>query len=165
MFTDTYRESSEHAQCDDQSTVLPSKQDENTKLAGKIAQKLMVDIAPSYVYFWVTLLEDPDLEYNDMQKKLLENSLVMIDQKRIEKANELLKKLNQSLGGQSYVALYNLAITEEALGNVEEALKLLQMAENTAMNLGEINEEISTAITRTKKNLAELEKANKQLQK
>ncbi len=162
LFAKTYTASSKKTRCDDSSKVLPTKSQQNTALAGDIAKQVLRDIAPSYVYFSVTLLEDPDLDYSDAQEILLENALELIEQKRVEKARELLQKLNNSLGGQSYVALYNLAVTEEALGHVEEAYHLLQQAEDIALQTALV-EEISVALERTKRNLNEQRKAQKQL--
>ncbi len=162
VFANTYGESAKYSHCSDDSGVLPSKKEVNTKLAGRIAQDLIKDIAPSYIYFSVTLLEDPDIDYSDREEKIFENSLMLIENKRIEKANELLKTLNTSLQNRSYVALYNLAVTEEALGNMDEAYNLYRKAEDLSL-MNEPNEEIMKAVKRAQKSLKEQKKAKKQL--
>jgi len=162
-FADTYEASTKFKHCTDDSVVLPSKKEANSELAKIIAHKLVVDIAPSYVYFTVTLLDDADVDMNKKQEKLLDNALKMIKHKRIEKANEMLTKLNKQLNSSSYVVLYDLAVTEESLGNVEKAYKLLKKAEDLALETEGVVDEIAIAMKRVKKNIAEKNKANKQL--
>ena len=162
-FANTYSASKKYKHCEDDNKVLPSKKDANTELAGSIAQALIKDIAPSYVYFKVTLLDSEDVDFNDKQEKLFENALDMIKLKRIKKANQLLHKLNNTLGSRSYVVLYDLAITEEALGNVKTAYNLLKRSEEISLETKGVVEEVAIAMKRVKNNLRELEKANRQL--
>jgi len=162
LFTNNYSASNKLTKCIDQNKVLPTKQAQNTKLAANIAKQLIKDIAPSYVYFKVVLFDDPDVDYAPKDKLLLKSSLTLIKAKRIEKANKLLKKLVKHTKNKSYVSLYNLAVTEEALGNVKGALDLYKQAEDISL-LTKPQDEISQAIIRAEKNLAELNKANKQL--
>ena len=163
IFTDTYDASAKYKHCEDDSRVLPSKQEANSKLAGVIADKLIKDIAPSYIYFRVTLLDDLDVELTDAQEKIFENSLDMIKHQRIEKANKMLSKLNEQLNSSSYVVLYNLSVTEESLGNIQKALELLTKSEELALEKEGVIEEITVAVTRMKNNLKEQLKVNKQL--
>ena len=162
LFTNNYSASSKLTKCTDQNRVLPTKQAQNTKLAANIAEQLIKDIAPSYIYFKVVLFDDPDIDYTAKDKLLLKSALALIKAKRIKKANELLKKVVKHTKNQSYVSLYDLAVTEEALGNVKGALDLYKQAEDISL-LTKPQDEISQAINRAEKNLAELNKANNQL--
>lgn len=162
MFSNTYEASMKQSHCADDDNVLPSRKEAGTTLAGSVATQLLKDIAPSYVHFTVKLLDDPDIEYTDAQEKLLENALALIKQDRMDKANGLLSKLNDSTRGTSYVALYNLGVTEEALGNVAIAYELFKKAEDISL-MTEIIDEISLAVKRSKRNLAEFNKTKKQM--
>ncbi|MFA9374340.1 MAG: hypothetical protein ACERKK_09285 [Poseidonibacter sp.] len=162
IFTKNYSASNKIKKCIDQNIVLPTKRDQNTKLAGYIATQLVKDIAPSYVYFTAELMDEPDIDYTDIQKGLLKTSLVLIENKRLEKAEKLLKKLNKLTNFKSYVALYNYGIVNEALGNVEEALNLFKKAEDISL-MTKVEENIAIAIIRAEKNLIELQKSKKQL--
>ena len=163
LFTNNYSASSKLSKCIDQNKVLPTKRAQNTVLAADIAKQVLKDIAPSYVYFKVVLLDDADIKYSKKDKLLLKSSLALIKGKRIKKANKLLQKLAKHTKNKSYVALYDLAVTEEALGNVKGALDLYKQAEDIALDVGKTLEEISQGIIRAEKNLAELNKANKQI--
>lgn len=162
IFTKNYDASNKLTHCVDDNRVLPTKNDYNSKLAANIAKQLIKDIAPSYVYFKVVLFDDPDTEYGAINETILKTGLALIKNKRMEKANSVFRKLNKNTKGQSYVALYDLGVTEEAMGNVKRALELYKQAEDISL-LTEPQEEISIAIRRSEKNLTELNKANKQL--
>lgn len=163
IFTQTYLASRKYKHCTDDKEVLPTKKDANTKLAQEIANKLIVDIAPSYIYFTVKLLDDLDIDVTSKQEAKFEIALKMIDLKRIQKAHDILDKLNNQLKSKSYIVLYNLSITEESLGDVKRAYKLIQKAENISLETEGVVEEIAIAMSRIKKNLAEKNKADKQL--
>lgn len=158
LFAKTYKTKSNYTHCSDDKNILPNKRTENTRLAGIIANKLILDIAPSYIYFNVTLLDDVDIELNDKQKHIFKNALTMIKQKRIKKANQMLSKLNNQLNQKSFVVLYDLAITYESLGDIQKAYQLLEKAENISLESGDMIEEISIAIKRVKKNIVEKQK-------
>ena len=162
LFTNNYSASNTLSTCIDQNTVLLTKEAQNIKLAANIAKQLIKDIAPSYVYFKVVLLEDPDIDYTTKDKLLLKSSLALIKVKRVKKANELLKKLVKHTKNKSYVSVYNLAVTEEALGNIKGALALYIQAEDISLS-SKPQDEISQAIIRAEKNLNELNKVNQQL--
>lgn len=163
IFSRSFSKSSQATHCADDNNVLPSKDVVNTNLASEIAENLISIVAPSYVYYEVTLLDDEDIGFTKENSKTLKTALELLKNKRVDKANEILKKLNNILENKSYVVLYDLAVTEEALGNVYEAYELFQKAENIALEKNEVIEELSLAITRLKQNILEFEKAQKQL--
>lgn len=163
LFAKTYKTKSAYKHCSDDKNILPNKRSENTRLAGIVANKLILDIAPSYIYFNATLLDDLDIELNDKQENIFDNSLTMIKHKRIKKANQMLSKLNNQLNQKSFVVLYNLAITYESLGDIQKAYQLLEKAENISLEVGDIIEEISIAIRRVKNNLIEKQKVLRQI--
>ncbi len=163
LFTNNYSQSKKLKKCSDQSTVLPTRRDQNTKLAANIAKQFIIDIAPSYIYFTAELMDDPDIEYTKKNEAYLKSALALIKNKRIKRANKLLKSLVKDTKNRSYVALYNLAVTEESLGNVKTALALYKRAEDITLSIGEIEENIAFGINRAEKNLIELEKTKKQI--
>ena len=165
IFSGTYPATTKIGHCDDDNIVLPTKNEQNALLAGQISQDILKDIAPSYVSFVVTILDSEDVSYTSAQSTKLKMAIELIKNKRLDKANEVLTSLNNELQGQSCTALYNLAITEESLGNVENAYNLYVKAENISIGKGKVIEEISASVLRSKSNLAELEKAKNQLVK
>lgn len=163
LFTRSFSKNSKATHCADDNNVLPLKEAVNTNLASEIGDNLIKIVAPSYVYFTVTLLDDEDIDFTREQSKTLKTALELLKMERVEKANEILKRLNNSLENKSYVVLYNLGVSEEALGNIYEAYELYKKADNIALNQNEVIEELSIALGRVKQNINEFEKANKQL--
>lgn len=163
IFAKAFTKNSSLSHCEDDSKVLLNKKDANTQQAGHIADELVKLVAPSYVYYTVTLLDDEDIKYTSEQSKQLKMALELIKNERTDKANEVLKSLNNTLGGQSYTTAYDLAVTEEALGNLYAAYELYQKAESLSLAKGKVIEEIAFAMTRAKDSIEQFEKANKQM--
>ncbi len=163
IFAKSFSKNSKETHCADDNKVLPSKESVNTKLASEIANNLITIIAPSYVYFSVTILDDEDVDFEKDQSKQFKVALELIKNDRISKANEILKGLSNSLQNKSYTILYDLALTEEALGNIYQAYELYTNAENIALKNGEVIEEISMALKRVQQNIKEYEQAQKQI--
>lgn len=154
IFSKTYTHSFEKSRCSDEKHVLYSQHEAAGHLAESIAAALVKDIAPSYVSFDVVVLEDPYIEYTDEQENLLENALELVKQHRIEKAKIVFSMLVSSTKSKSIVALYNLGVMQEALGEYEEAYKNYERAETLSFQI-EIVPEVSQAVDRTKKHMAE----------
>lgn len=161
LFAKTYSKQTEYEHCSDDSNSLPSKKYVNTILAKLIAKDIIKDIAPSYVYYDVTILDDLDIDLTSAQEILFDNALKMIELKRLQKANQMLQRLDNQTEHQSYVIIYDLAITYEALGNIKKAHNLLLLAENIAIDKGKIIDEITTSIHRVQKSINERTKASK----
>jgi len=163
IFGNSYSKEAKYSHCKDDSNILPSKKEANTRLAGEIAKEIAKDVAPYYVSFSVTLLDDEDVKFTKEQSKKLRTALELIKAKRNDKANEILKILNDELMSQSYVVLYDLALTEEALGNIENANNLYIKAEQIAIAQNEVVKEISETVVRSKNNLIEFTIAKEQM--
>ena len=78
IFADRLSKNSEHKHCSDYSSALPSADMAAQKLAVAMANEFTHKLTPHYRTFSVVLLEEPDLDYDDKQEKLLEVSLVYI---------------------------------------------------------------------------------------
>lgn len=156
IFSERYLEEETQSACGSQRSLLDDKQTKNSALAQKVAQRVLKDIAPSYMTFSVTLLEDLDKELTTSQENRFSNALKMLENSHYKKAQELLMQLHYEVS-QSFVILYNLGVTFEALNNLNEALKLYIQAEKLAIEK-ELPEEISEAILRIKHNQNERNK-------
>ena len=122
--TDTY----EH--CSDDSRVIPSQSIASQRIASALANQFTYKLLPHYKNFEVELLDEPDLDYSDEQEELLEIALEYIEQKRYNRAQELLFQLIDSTKEQSYVAFYNLGVLKEAEGNYKEAQEYYTKADS-----------------------------------
>jgi curli biogenesis system outer membrane secretion channel CsgG len=145
IYADTLAKNLEWSHCEDDSRAMPSKEMGAQQIANNIARRFAYKLTPHYRYFNVTLLEDPDLDYNDRQEALLENSLIYIEQGRYDKAEKLLVDLINSTGKQSYVPFYNLGVIKEAQGKYVEAQNFYGVADNLML---EPVDEINAAVLR-----------------
>jgi TolA-binding protein len=162
IYADTINKTGEWAHCSDDSRPLPSSQMAAQGLADSIGNVFVYKLVPHYVYFSVELLESPDLEYSELQEKLLENSLAFIKQSRYDKAEDLLNRLVDSTGEQSYVPLYNLGVIKEAQGKYEESKALYIKADKLTI---EPVEQINKAINHIDKIIDQNKKALSQINK
>jgi len=159
LFLQTYQEKQSLSQCNN-GVFLPSKQEYNTQLAQRIAQKVLKDLAPNYITIKVSVLEKIDITLSKPQLQHFENALELLSQERFTAAKTLLEELNTQTKALSYVILYNLALCYEALHDVIRANNLYHEAEIKSLNSGVI-EEISNAIIRTDKTLKEEARTSK----
>ena len=140
IFADTLSESENYKHCSDDSRSIPSTSMAAQKMSVSLANKFTYKLTPHYRSFRVTLLEDPDLDYNDAQEDLLKVSLEYIKKRRYDKAENLLMKLINSTASQSYVPFYNIGVIKEAQGNYKEAEEYYSNADNLMVKpVDEIN--------------------------
>ena len=140
IFADNVRRQQQWSRCADDARSIPSKQAGAQHLANSIANSFVYRLTPHYQYTSVILVEDPDIEYTDLQERLLENALLYIEQSRYDKAEQLLSRLIESTDSQSYVALYNLGVIYEARGDFIEAKHYYDAAEKLTIDpVDEIN--------------------------
>jgi len=162
IYSDNIAEDAVYKKCRDDNRALPTKESVGEMLASSIAKSFTYKLTPHYRYFKVVLLDDPDLDYTDKQEDLLEFSLKYIEQNRYDKAIQLLMELIDSTNQQSYVALYNLGVVEEALGHYGKAKKYYEQADRLVV---EPVEAISIAINRINAAISEYDLTMKQLQR
>ena len=162
IYADTINKTAAWKHCSDDSHTLPSTTMASQRLASSIANDFTYKLLPHYVYYKVSLLEDPDLEYTDRQKELLKTSLLFIKQRRYDRAEKLLQELIDSTNEKSYVPIYNLGVLREAQGDYEGAQKLYKKAD--ALTFKPV-EEINVAINHIQKIIEANNKALKQLKK
>jgi hypothetical protein len=162
-FSKTYEKSKNIEHCEHDINTLDNKSLINSQLANDIAKALMLDISPSYIYYKVTILDEVDIKLNKKDEDRFEMALKLIYNKRINKAQEVLKQLNIKTAHSSYVLLYNYALTKEALGNLYEAKELYEKAEDKALSSKGFVKEISNAINRLRNSINEFEKYQQQI--
>jgi tetratricopeptide (TPR) repeat protein len=152
IFGKNYNQESEISKCKDEVKVLPKSIEVYQKLAKQISNDILIDLAPSYINRKVVVLDDLDIDLSSQNEKGFENALELLEKNRIDKANMVLYRLNREINNKSFVILYNLAITYESLGNLQEAYELLQKADSLANFL---NEDISMSLKRVSHSIKE----------
>ena len=162
IYADTMNPSSVYKHCLDDSRPLPSREIAAQRLAQTIANNFSYRLTPHYRTFEVSLLEDPDLDYNDRQEKLLSVSLEYIKQGRYDKAERFLVDLIDSTAEKSFVPFYNLGVIKEAEGKYAEAKDYYEHADHLMI---EPVEEINLAVNRINSLIAKRNKTRNQLQR
>ncbi len=162
IFADRLARDAVYKHCSDYSSALPSTEMASQKLASSMADEFTARLSPHYKTFEVTLLEKPDLDYNDEQEKLLEVSLLYIEQARYDKAEEMLGQLIETTDSQSYVAFYNLGVVKEAQGQYTEAKEYYETADKLMV---EPVDAINAAVVRIDSLIAKQERLKLQLQR
>jgi len=133
-----------------------------TKLKEKIAQDFIKIIAPSYSSKYYVLLEEEDISYKKEEKELLERAIKNIKNKNIKKSNTIFLLLVEKTKQQSSTALYNLALSYEALGKLESAHFYYKKAYNIN-TLEASNKHINQALGRIEKSMKNAKRLQEQL--
>lgn len=162
IYGDTLRNQASWEHCRDDKRTLPSKEQGLESLSDGLIGSFVYKLTPHYVYFRVSLLEEPDLEYTDRQEMLLENALAFIDHNRLDRGEALLQELFEGTGRHSYVAAYNLGVVKEAQGQYEDARYFYQVADELAMAPVE---EINYSINRIEASIRKQKQALEQIKK
>ncbi len=162
IYADSVHRQQRWSRCADDTKTLPSRQSGAQYLANSIASNFAYKLTPHYRHISVTLLEEPDMEYSDYQERLLENALLYIEQSRYDKAEQLLRKLLESTGSQSYVPLYDIGVIYEARGNFAEAQHYYKGADDLTI---EPVEEINLAVNRIQRLIEKEKIAQEQIAK
>ncbi|OQX58337.1 MAG: hypothetical protein B5M52_05645 [Helicobacteraceae bacterium 4484_230] len=161
IFADLLHRSRNWSHCSDDSSTIPSSAQALDLLSTELANAFAYKLTPHYVDYSVTLLDEPDLEYTDDQKKALENALVYIERSRYDKAERILSRLLEESMDQSYVAAYNLGVVKEVQGEYEESKSLYELADRLTHKPVE---EIDTAMLRIRRSIEQREQAKRQIQ-
>jgi len=160
IFADTLNKNATFKHCVDDSKALPSKEMAAQRLATTIAREFTYKLTPHYRHFDVTLLDSPDLDYSSKQEELLKVSLEYIEQERYSKAENLLKRLVDSTGSQSYVPFYDLGVLSEAKGKYKEAQEYYNYADNLMV---QPVKEINDAVKRIERLILKRKKTREQI--
>lgn len=140
-----------------------SESQATAKLANQVAKTFTKKLAPGYVYFHVSLMEDFDYKNaTDTQKLKFKSAIKFIELGRVRKAEILFNSLRKDIKGQDIAVMYNLAVTKEAQGQLEAALKLYNKADDLSIEPSKL---VSFALTRVQRNIANQKEANQQIAK
>ena len=162
IYSDNLSRSDSWERCPDRSYQFPSTSATWQSYAGSIASEFVNKISPRYVYKNITLIDEADIQYSDLQKTMLENGIDFIEAGRLDKAEALFSQLVFDTQSLSYAASYNLGVVKEAQGEYEEAKRLyllsdqLQKQPVEAINKALIR--IDQAISKHQQAMAEIEK-------
>jgi tetratricopeptide (TPR) repeat protein len=115
------------------------------ELSYKISDLIMKDLSPHYEKSSIELLNDTDIDYTSKQKTLLESGIELLKNNNIKEAKAKLQKLVRLTVGRSFVAQYNLGVSYEVMGELENAQKRYSMANNLTEKPNKV---ISSALKR-----------------
>jgi len=119
-------------------------------LADEAVDEYTKRVAPYYTYLRVKLIDDVDsVDLTSKEERMFNNALKYIEDGRLDRAEYLLKRLNERVDEKSYEIAYDLGVVEEALGKFEEAKAAYELADKIILENGEEpNELVDEAIKR-----------------
>lgn len=162
IYSGSLSRSNSWERCSDRSNQLPSATATWHSYANSIASEFVNKISPRYVYKNITLIDEADIPYSDIQKSTLENGIDFVEAGRLDKAESLFSQLVFDTQSLSYAATYNLGVVKESQGEYQEAKRLyllsdqLQKQPVEAINKALIR--IDQAISKHQQAMAEIEK-------
>lgn len=162
IFANNYSEKISIDKCSNDTNLIPSKQSVFHEISKSISADFVNILKPNYKYFEVYLKDDSDIEYSDLEERLLENALQLVELNLIVEANNIFKSLVISTKEKSITALYNYGVTNEYLGNLEKAYTLYKNAETLSLQ-NKIDKDIFNALIRLEKSIKNKEKAYQQI--
>jgi len=130
IYSETLEETDSYGVCRDSSYSVPNRDKVFSTLTNYIVNDFVNKISPNKITRKIELLEDPEIDYSDKQETLLENSLILLKQGRLLKAEEKLSELLTSTNEKCYVVAYNLGVVKESLGKYRMAQQLYILADN-----------------------------------
>jgi len=132
------------------STKILTAQQALSRLADEAATEYVNRVAPHYLTMQVELMEKvKSVDLTDLQEKKFENALTYIEHGRIQKAEQILKTLNEEIGEKSYEIAYDLGVVEEALGKLDKAKAAYSLADKIITDTGaEPSELVDKAVER-----------------
>ena len=134
-------------------SMIRNKQETNKNLAKKIAVEFVKDISPKYEYLKLDIIEKIEsIKIADNINENFENGVELLEQNKAIGANELFLKINENLKHKSWEVLYNLALSFEALNNIDKALYFYEKASQIVkeQNQDLVNEAIKRVKTTQK---------------
>ena len=169
IFSKTYDKSSHENICFDYSPypfyrTTSDKYRVNSQIAEKIAQDIVDDISPHYVYYNINIIEELDNNnklYTKEDRKNFEKIVDLIENRNLDIAQAQLEALNEKFIN-SVEVMYNLALIYEANNKLEMANTLYVQAKTLTLDVKYLDL-INYAINRTSINLEEKIKAKSQL--
>ncbi len=171
IFSKTYDKSSFDDMCFDRRPYYPMYTDSrdvfrvNSQIADDIANNILDDISPHYVYYDIEIIEELDkdtLVFSKEQEKRFEKIVELIMTKNLDLAKMELEKLDSEFNGKSFEVVYNLALINEAYNQLQIANQLYNEAKTLTLNVKYLDL-ANYGINRTSRNLEEKIKAKSQL--
>jgi len=130
IFTNRYDKEYMQEKCSNEFARILSSHQVYSLLVKDVAKDFVNTIAPSRFSYDVEVIDDEDIDYDDIQEKYLENGLQLMELGDYKNANIVFSKLVHSTQYKSSVALYNLALSYEVLGDLERANTYYQKAKD-----------------------------------
>lgn len=137
----------------------------NSQLGSDIANEMINDISPHYVYFNIEIIEELDDDnpiYTKDHKNRFEYIVKLMIAKNLDLAKTQLEVLGQELGFRSFEVNYNLALIYEAYGELARANNLYTQTRLITQNMDYLKL-VNDGINRTSINIEEKIKAKSQL--
>lgn len=160
IYANTFNKTSTYSHCIDEGGGLPNFGSVMNDFSNEISDEFISKISPTKRVMSIELLDNPEIDYNEKQEKLLEYSLQYIENSRVDKAEQLLSELLTSTNDKCFVAAYNLGVLKETKGEYSLAKQLYDLADSLVV---EPNETIDNAVIRINNQLQNRQIVNQQI--
>ena len=167
IFSKTYDKSNYEDICFDRYSyrTFPDKYRMNSLIAEDIANDILDDISPHYLYYNIEIIDELDdkaTSFSSEQEKRFEKSAELIQSRNLDLAKNELEKLNNEFGRRNFEVLYNLGVIYEGFNQLQIANQFYNEARYLTFDSEKLDL-INFAILRTNENLEENIKAKSQL--
>lgn len=165
IFSKTYDKSNFDDICNLSYSDSRDKYRVNSLIANDIANDILDDISPHYVYYDLEIIDELDsdtLAFTKEQEDRFEKIVELIETKNLDIAKTALEKLDFEFAQKSFEVKYNLALVYEAYNQLQMANELYSKARALTLDVKKL-ELVNFAISRTEKNLEARNKAKTQL--
>ena len=146
--------------CEGEGSTIPLPDVAIRTLSKDLVDRFVQKLSPRYVSYLVKVLTDLDVELSPDALARFKGGIEFLNSGRYERAQAIFEELGGGEGSESVVVLYNLGLALEAQGQLADALRLYQRADQ--LTISPVSE-ISDALDRSKKRLYDLGEVNKQL--
>ncbi len=107
------------------------KQETNTQLAKMIAYDFVKDISPKFASKEIEIIEEiQSIKVNEAVEVSFKKAVELLEKQKIVGAKRVFKQINNKIEKESWEVFYNLALTHEALNELDKALSFYKKAQN-----------------------------------
>lgn len=148
--------------CEGEANPLPTQQEVLMILAQKLVDRFIEKLAPKYVSYSISLISEPDIALSSSALEQFLGGVKFLEKKRYDRAQRVFEGLAGGEGSKSIAVLYHLGVSLEAQGQLTDALRIYEHADQIALQPVDL---ISEALKRIHKRLDDQGELRKQLGK
>jgi len=147
--------------CEDEVGALPDGREALSPIADELLDRFVALLAPREVTYLIEIIDELDVTLSPAATERFEGAVHSLEERRYQRAQGVLESLAGGEGAQSAAVLYNLGLSVEASGALQDALRLYERADQLSPKPLHV---ISRALDRVKRRLQDQAELTKQLE-